>query len=120
MSDAFLARCLLLDLETRGQEQIYRIGAVTGGEPFERKDPFLGFWPLSPHEQAPNGESFTQLAARVRRFVETMQREQSGRDGRIGPLASSPGPEEAAAGGRLSGGPRGPGPSSGSSPSGGR
>ena len=45
-----------------------------------RRDPFLGFWPLSPHEQAPNGESFTMLAARVRRFVETMQRERAGRD----------------------------------------
>ena len=45
-----------------------------------RTDPFLGFWPLSPHEQAPNGESFTMLVARVRRFVETMQAERAGRD----------------------------------------
>ena len=45
-----------------------------------RRDPFLGFFPLSPHEQAPNGESFTMLIARVRRFVETMQRERPGRD----------------------------------------
>ena len=45
-----------------------------------RTDPFLGFWPLSPHEQAPNGESFTMLVQRVRRFVETMQRERAGQD----------------------------------------
>ena len=45
-----------------------------------REDPFLGFWPLSPHERAPNGESFGMLVARVRRFVETMQRERPGRD----------------------------------------
>ena len=45
-----------------------------------RDDPFLGFWPLSPHERAPNGESFTMLVERVRRFVGTMQREQAGRD----------------------------------------
>ena len=45
-----------------------------------RTDPFLGFWPLSPHEQAPNGESFTMLARRVRRFVETMQAERAGQD----------------------------------------
>ena len=45
-----------------------------------RTDPFLGFWPLSPHEQAPNGESFTMLATRVRRFVETMQTERPGQD----------------------------------------
>ena len=45
-----------------------------------RKDPFLGFWPLSPHEQAPNGESFTMRVDRVRRFVETMQRERAGQD----------------------------------------
>ena len=36
------------------------------GELFARRtDPFLGFWPLSPHEQAPNGESFTMLTARA-------------------------------------------------------
>jgi len=45
-----------------------------------RDDPFLGFWPLSPHERAPNGESFTMLADRVRRFVRTMQHERRGRD----------------------------------------
>jgi len=45
-----------------------------------RQDPFLGFWPLSPHEQAPNGESFTMLTDRVRRFVGEMQREHAGHD----------------------------------------
>lgn len=45
-----------------------------------RQDPFLGFWPLSPHEQAPNGESFTMLIKRVQRFVTTMQREHAGKD----------------------------------------
>ena len=51
------------------------------GELFARRsDAFLGFWPMSPHERAPNGESFTMLVARVRRFVEAMQRERAGGD----------------------------------------
>lgn len=33
------------------------------------KDPFLGFWPMSPHEKAPNGESFTVLRDRVQGFI---------------------------------------------------
>jgi len=45
-----------------------------------RDDPFLGFWPLSPHEQAPNGESFAMLVTRVGRFIDTMRRESIGRD----------------------------------------
>ena len=35
-------------------------------------DPFLGFWPMSPHERAPNGESFTMLRDRVSGFVGRM------------------------------------------------
>lgn len=34
------------------------------------KDPFLGFWPMSPHERAPNGESFTILRDRVQGFID--------------------------------------------------
>lgn len=45
-----------------------------------RGDPFLGFFPLSPHEQAPNGESFTLLVERVQRFVSKMQRTHVGED----------------------------------------
>lgn len=37
-----------------------------------KDDPFLGFWPMSPHERAPNGESFTMLTERVGRFVARM------------------------------------------------
>ena len=40
MPDAFLARCLYLDLETRRQDRIYQIGAVFGREVFERKGDF--------------------------------------------------------------------------------
>lgn len=45
-----------------------------------KNDPFLGFWPLSPHERAPNGESFTMLVDRVWRFVDRMTNEHPGRD----------------------------------------
>lgn len=34
-----------------------------------KEDPFLGFWPMSPHERAPGGESFTMLRDRVARFT---------------------------------------------------
>lgn len=44
------------------------------------QDPFLGFWPLSPHEPAPNGESFTQLRDRVGRFIERALRAHPGGD----------------------------------------
>ena len=37
-----------------------------------KDDPFLGFWPMSPHERAPNGESFTMLRDRVASFVARM------------------------------------------------
>lgn len=33
-------------------------------------DPFLGFFPMSPHEKAPNGESFTILRDRVQSFID--------------------------------------------------
>ena len=36
-----LARCLLLDLETRGSGEILKIGAVFGSKTFERKGKFL-------------------------------------------------------------------------------
>ncbi len=34
------------------------------------QDPFLGFWPMSPLEQAPNGESFSILRDRVKGFID--------------------------------------------------
>ena len=40
MPAAFLERCLLLDLETRGQEHVHRIGAVRGRDTFERQGRF--------------------------------------------------------------------------------
>ena len=45
-----------------------------------RGDAFIGFWPMSPHERAPNGESFTQLRDRVAGFVTRMLREHPGCD----------------------------------------
>ncbi len=38
--DAFLGRSILLDLETRGKDAVYHIGAVRGSKTFERKEPF--------------------------------------------------------------------------------
>lgn len=34
-----------------------------------REDPYLGFWPLPPEQQAPNGESFSMLRQRVEAFI---------------------------------------------------
>ena len=46
----------------------------------QRDDGFLGFWPLPPEQQAPNGESFPMLRERVERFTERMTAEYAGRD----------------------------------------
>ena len=45
-----------------------------------RDDAYLGFWPLPPEMQAPNGESFPMLRARVEKFVNTMISEHRGQD----------------------------------------
>lgn len=45
-----------------------------------RDDPFIGFWPWTPHESAPEGESFTALTQRVSEFVDRMHTEHAGRD----------------------------------------
>ncbi|MFK7891592.1 MAG: histidine phosphatase family protein [Granulosicoccus sp.] len=45
-----------------------------------RNDPYLGFWPLPPEQQAPGGESFAMLRARVQNFVEKMTQEHQGRN----------------------------------------
>jgi len=45
-----------------------------------RDDAYLSFWPLSPELQAPGGESFSMLRARVDRFVTRMYEEYKGRD----------------------------------------
>lgn len=46
----------------------------------QRDDAYLGFWPLPPEQQAPNGESFSMLRHRVERFVEKMTAEHQGAD----------------------------------------
>ena len=45
-----------------------------------RDDAYLGFWPLPPEQQAPNGESFLMLRERVESFVERMIESHRGRD----------------------------------------
>lgn len=46
----------------------------------QRDDAYLGFWPLPPEQQAPNGESFSMLRHRVERFVDKMTAEYRGGD----------------------------------------
>jgi len=45
-----------------------------------RDDHYLGFWPLPPEQQAPNGESFSMLRERVERFIDNMITTHSGKD----------------------------------------
>lgn len=45
-----------------------------------REDAYLGFWPLPPEQQAPNGESFAMLRARVETFIDRTVAEHRGRD----------------------------------------
>lgn len=45
-----------------------------------RDDAYLGFWPLPPEEQAPNGESFSMLRHRVEAFVDRMTAAHRGKD----------------------------------------
>ncbi len=45
-----------------------------------RDDAYLGFWPLPPEQQAPNGESFSMLRARVEAFTQRMLMEHRGKD----------------------------------------
>ncbi len=46
----------------------------------QRNDAYLGFWPLPPEQQAPNGESFSMLRARVDAFIQRMVAEHTGKD----------------------------------------
>jgi len=46
----------------------------------QREDAYLGFWPLPPEQQAPNGESFSMLRTRVEGFIERMNAEHRGKD----------------------------------------
>lgn len=46
----------------------------------QRNDAYLGFWPLPPEQQAPNGESFAMLRHRVERFVDNMTSQHRGAD----------------------------------------
>lgn len=45
-----------------------------------REDAYLGFWPLSPEQQAPNGESFSMLRERVQAFIERTTNTHRGSD----------------------------------------
>lgn len=45
-----------------------------------RDDAYLGFWPLPPEQQAPNGESFSMLRQRVEAFVTRTINTHSGKD----------------------------------------
>jgi len=45
-----------------------------------RDDAYLGFWPLPPEQQAPNGESFSMLRQRVQAFVERTIHTHKGED----------------------------------------
>ena len=45
-----------------------------------RDDAYLGFWPLPPEQQAPNGESFSMLRQRVENFIERMLESHRGCD----------------------------------------
>ncbi len=45
-----------------------------------RDDAYLGFWPLPPEQQAPNGESFSMLRQRVEAFVNRMTTAHRGKD----------------------------------------
>ena len=45
-----------------------------------RSDAYVGFWPLPPEEQAPGGESFTMLRARVDAFIKRMIDQHRGKD----------------------------------------
>ncbi len=46
----------------------------------ERTDKFIGFFPISPFETAPEGESFEILSERVANFVNRVHHEYAGRD----------------------------------------
>lgn len=46
----------------------------------KREDAYLGFWPLAPEQQAPNGESFSMLRQRVEGFIERMNASHQGKD----------------------------------------
>ncbi|MBX2880625.1 MAG: histidine phosphatase family protein [Granulosicoccus sp.] len=45
-----------------------------------RNDAYLGFWPLPPEQQAPNGESFAMLRTRVENFISRMTEQHRGED----------------------------------------
>ena len=45
-----------------------------------REDAYIGFWPLSPQQQAPGGESFAMLRNRVESFITRMTFEHQGKD----------------------------------------
>lgn len=46
----------------------------------ERKDSFVGFFPASPFETTPNGESLSDVAARIDNFTNDMHQQYAGKD----------------------------------------
>jgi len=46
----------------------------------EKEDSYLGFFPCSPFETTPNGESFTDVANRIALFTEDMHLQHAGED----------------------------------------
>ncbi len=45
-----------------------------------RTDPYVGFFPATPYETTPNGESFDDLSARVSNFMDDMHTQHTGKD----------------------------------------
>ena len=57
------------------------LNGKTHEELFARRDDgYLGFWPLPPEQQAPNGENFIMLRERVARFTDRITAEHPGED----------------------------------------
>jgi len=46
----------------------------------ERKDNYVGFFPMPPHKAPPNGESFTELALRIDAFTNDIHQKYAGED----------------------------------------
>jgi alpha-ribazole phosphatase len=49
-------------------------------EEARREDPFVGFWPASPHAEIPGGERFDDVCRRVQAFIRDGNEQHAGRD----------------------------------------
>ncbi len=71
----------LIQSELIGEQNFGELhGRLHSEHEASRKDPFVGYWPVSPHETAPGGESFSDVCDRVGSFIENANEEYSGRD----------------------------------------